>query len=476
MTPPGENGAIGAECGLPAEWASTTLDDLGTWTGGGTPKKSVPEYWDGDVPWVSPKDMKSIRLAGTRDHITEAAIDESAAKAFPANSIAIVVRSGILEHTLPIALLPFRAAANQDMKILTPRSETNPEWLLYALLGSASDIRERCRKHGTTVASIDFPKLRSYPLAVPPRTQQDCIVEAIDARIAGLGRGVGELGSAETALARFQASVLAAAVTGRLTPSVETSQSGAELLDEILRERQSDRSLAEPQPPPGIELPTGWTWATVDQLASLIQYGSSAKADKAAEGVPVLRMGNIWDGRLRLDDLKYLPADHAEFPKLLLETGDVLFNRTNSPELVGKAAVFGGEPTPCSFASYLIRVRLDHRYHPELLVYYLNSALGRAWVGSVVSQQVGQANVNGSKLKQLTVPVPPLEEQMMICKMAETELTVVEEMRNTIRNARARADALRRATLEAAVSGTLVPQDPSAMPTTEAFETAAATS
>ena len=106
------------------------------------------------------------------------------------------------------------------------------------------------------------------------------------------------------------------------------------------------------------ELPEGWCWATVDQVSTTVKYGSSAKTSLDLEGVPVLRMGNIQEGTLNLERLKHLPLDHSEFPKLLLANGDLLFNRTNSAELVGKTAVYRGRPDPCSFASYLISVRM----------------------------------------------------------------------------------------------------------------------
>src|SRR5262249_8511391 len=133
--------------------------------------------------------------------------------------------------------------------------------------------------------------------------------------------------------------------------------------------------------------------ATVDQCSSMIQYGSSAKANAHPVGVPVLRMGNLTlNGQLALDDLKFLPADHSEFPDLLLEPDDLLFNRTNSAELVGKTAIYAGEPSPCSFASYLIRVRLLPGVRPPILAIAINGGFGRAWIKKVVNQTVGQAN------------------------------------------------------------------------------------
>src|SRR5688572_27326807 len=108
----------------------------------------------------------------------------------------------------------------------------------------------------------------------------------------------------------------------------------------------------------GNSLPAGWCRAKIADCADFIQYGSSAKT-RSSFGVPVLRMGNLCqNGSLDLTHLKYLPETHSEFPLLLLRAGDLLFNRTNSADLVGKTAAYKGVPSPCSFASYLIRIRL----------------------------------------------------------------------------------------------------------------------
>ena len=126
------------------------------------------------------------------------------------------------------------------------------------------------------------------------------------------------------------------------------------------------------------ELPEGWVWMTVEQLSEFVRYGSSAKTSEDIDGVPVLRMGNIQGGELDLDQLKYLPRDHDEFPELLLKKGDLLFNRTNSAELVGKCAVYEGVPEVCSYASYLIGVRFPPGCDSRFIAMFINSVLGRA--------------------------------------------------------------------------------------------------
>lgn len=164
-------------------------------------------------------------------------------------------------------------------------------------------------------------------------------------------------------------------------------------------------------------------------------------------------MGNIIEGQLDTTDLKYLPAEHPEFPALLLHPGDILFNRTNSAELVGKTAVYTGTPNPCTFASYLIRVRLKPPCLPPYLAFYLNSMFGRQWVASVVNQQVGQANVNGSKLRALRLPLPPLAEQSHIVGEIERHFSRIDAGVAALKRIQANLRRQRAAILKAACEG-----------------------
>jgi type I restriction enzyme S subunit len=173
--------------GLDPGWHLLPLAELGTWCGGGTPSKQHAEFWlGGDIPWVSPKDMKRRILIATQDCITATAVEQSAAKRFPANSIGLVVRSGILEHTLPVALIPFEATANQDMRILTVKQDLDPMWALHALATFAEDIRRSCQKDGTTVASIEVPQMMQYKIPVPPMEEQKRIVLQLDRQLGSI--------------------------------------------------------------------------------------------------------------------------------------------------------------------------------------------------------------------------------------------------------------------------------------------------
>lgn len=138
------------------------LSDLGRWRGGGTPSKSIPEYWGGTIPWVSPKDMKGRKISCSQDAITQEAVENSTTSLIPKDSILFVVRSGVLRHTFPIALATREVAINQDLKALTVSDHCNANFLLHYLCCRSEEILASCMKSGTTVESIDTNSLQNY--------------------------------------------------------------------------------------------------------------------------------------------------------------------------------------------------------------------------------------------------------------------------------------------------------------------------
>ena len=161
------------------EW--TTLGEIGTWYGGGTPSKSNDEYWEnGTIPWISPKDMGRPIIDSSEDYITEEAVKNSSTKLVPANAIILVVRSSILDKILPSALTSVPTSLNQDMKAVMPQSDILPGYIAHLIRSRGDEILRAARKTGGSVASIDSKKLFSFRIPIPHLDEQARIVTILD--------------------------------------------------------------------------------------------------------------------------------------------------------------------------------------------------------------------------------------------------------------------------------------------------------
>lgn len=164
------------------------------------------------------------------------------------------------------------------------------------------------------------------------------------------------------------------------------------------------------------------TAALIDICCSKGQYGTSRKSNQDGNGVPILGMKHIQDGRLVYNDLSHADLDSAERKKYLLNRGDIIFNRTNSAELVGKSAVFDSEKEMV-FASYLIRFAIDQeKCDPRFINAYINSAQGRLFINSRMTRAIGQVNISASTMHEMIVPTPPLSYQRSMMNKYETQM------------------------------------------------------
>ena len=159
------------------------------------------------------------------------------------------------------------------------------------------------------------------------------------------------------------------------------------------------------------------------------QYGTSEKAN-GIKGIPILRMNNIVSGDLDTSDLKYIELSKKEFESLKLVKGDLLFNRTNSKELVGKTAVFNLKGD-FVFASYLIRIKIDDKKaDPNYINILFNSPIIRNQIDAISRQIIGQANVNTEELSSFKIPLPPLPKQKEIAKKVEAIRAEIAEIKS----------------------------------------------
>ena len=342
-----------------------------------------------------------------------------------------------------------------------------------------------------SMRNIGQERIGQIHLPLPPRAEQTRIVAKLEELLSDLDAGVAELQAAQKKLAQYRQSLLKAAVEGALTAAWraqhQPTETGAQLLQRILQERRARweaRQLAkfaeqgktppkdwqkkypEPVQPDTTdlpELPQGWVWASLDQLALDSSYGTSVKCGYESQGASVLRIPNVIARKLVLDDLKFASQPLDLHKSEYLAPGDILVVRTNgSVSLVGRAAEVT-EPLPGDFyfASYLLRVRcletsVVHRWVSALLA----SRQGRSWIESRAASSAGQHNLSLSTLLTIPIPLPPIVEQAEAMNALEAVLLSVSEQEQFLDKSLQQSTAQRQNILRAAFSGQLVAQDP----------------
>ena len=213
------------------------------------------------------------------------------------------------------------------------------------------------------------------------------------------------------------------------------------------------------------DLPDGWAWARIFSIAEDLPYGTAKKSSVSGR-IAVLRMGNIQSGEIDYGDLVF-SSDNDDIEKYTLKKGDLLFNRTNSAEWVGKTAIYRGN-IPAIYAGYLIRLRAF--INTEYLNAVMNSGYAKAYYNLVKTDGVNQSNINAKKLGAFLIPIPPFTEQVKIgSKIIEIlpAISVIHAEKGHIENFVTQAKAK---ILDLAIRGQLVPQDPNDEPASVLLE------
>lgn len=197
--------------------------------------------------------------------------------------------------------------------------------------------------------------------------------------------------------------------------------------------------------------PKSWPVGVIGDLLESVKYGSAEKAARTGD-VPILRMNNItYAGEMDLSDLKYITQEGAD-EKYLVRPGDILFNRTNSKELVGKTAVYDG-PTPMAYAGYLVRARTKPGQAPEYVSGFMNSSYGKATLQGMCKSIVGMANINAREFAAITIALPPTGVQTAYASIVRG----IHQRRRVLRSHSEKLDRLFAALQQRAFAGTLGP-------------------
>jgi type I restriction enzyme, S subunit len=412
----------------PQGWVKVQIKDIAETQSGGTPSTARKEYWDGDVPWINSGKLKDGVISEPSRYITALGLKESSARLFPKNTVVIALTGAT---TGKVGFLGFETSTNQSVTGIFPNDFYISKILFYQLVNLRKQILNKAL--GTAQPHINKRIVDETVVNVPPLAEQKRIADKLDKLFGHLDIVKTKLDRIPELLKQFRQQVLTQAVTGMLT-----------------EEWRND--------------PEVWQMLPLKSLVNSISYGTSKKSENSGT-IPVLRMGNLQNGKIDWADLKFT-SDKIEEEKYALVKGDVLFNRTNSPELVGKTSIYEGEQ-PAIYAGYLIRIKCSNNLNPYYLNYVLNSPYGRDWSWKVKSDGVSQSNINAKKLSEFLIPYPSLEEQQEIIKRIGQLFAIADNIEQRYNVLEKKAEAMPHAMLSKAFRGELVPQSPDDEPASE---------
>jgi len=363
-------------------------------------------------------------------------------------------------------------AIGRSVAAIRPRPTLETRYLYYQLQPWV--LKLRAASAGSAQGVISKKQLAEVPVTVPAIDEQRRIVAEIEKQFSRLDEAVANLKRVKAKLKRYGAAVLKAAVEGRLVPTEaelarrddRSYETGTQLLQRILETRRSQwkgkgkyKEPAAPDVTDLPDLPEGWVWASLDDIACDSGYGTSQKCSYENTGPAVLRIPNVQNGSLDLRDLKFAPSGFEVAPPDEIKVGDMLVIRTNgSKSLIGRAAVvLANPPRAISFASYLIRFRLVavDTLSSWVSVVWQTGRM-RSWIESRAATSAGQHNISMSVLATATVPIPPLAEQHRIVAEVDRRLSILGEVQAEVETNLTRGERLRHAVLSAAFIGSAI--------------------
>jgi type I restriction enzyme S subunit len=410
---------------LPNGWKLLIVEDLYYVVGGGTPSTAVLEYWNGDIPWITSADIYGLKDIRPRKQITQKGIDNSATSLVPTGSLIVVTRVSLGR----VALASFPLCFSQDSQALIARGKNVlPEYALYYLSQAAQNFIYLSR--GTTISGITKKQLKELPFPLPPLAEQERIVARIEELFTRLEAGTAALKRVQTGLKRYKGSVLKSACEGKLFGEKENG-----------------------------ELPEGWQWTQLGELATNVTSGSRGWAKYyTRDGDLFLRVGNFnrLTTEIDLHEIVQVNApDTAEGIRTRLKLKDILITITAD---VGMVGIVDEKIMHHRKKAYINQhvglVRLSSSDYAMYIAYALASdPLQKQFE----SKQYGatKKGFNLDDLKSLRIPLPPLDEQIRIVAEVERRLSVAKEIESAVEASLARTARLRQAVLKSAFEGRL---------------------
>lgn len=406
---------------IPEGWQMARADEIMEITRGASPRpKGDPELFGGDIPWVKigDVDVKNARYTTgeTEDTVTEKGAKKS--KLVDSDTL-LVSNSGTCGYPMFAGV---ESCVHDGWLILRDYEESlNPHYL-YEFINWKQEYLKSLAP-GSTQINLNTSRFGVLEINIPPLSEQRNIATI--------------LYNIEQAIEK----------TEEIIEQVDALKSGVvqQVFTEGTLDHESYRTTKSG------DVPEGWELARFEEVITDTRYGTDTKSNTNSNGYPTLRIPNVVNKRITVDDLKHTPLDEDEFDRLKLKDGDLLVIRTNgNPDYAGRCATFQERDEPFVFASYLIRVRVDEsRVRPAYVREFLNSRRGRSEMAGWIRSSAGNYNLSVGAMEKFQIPIPSLEEQDEIVE----KISGVEKTIETNRGYQNRLQRLKRGLMQDLLSG-----------------------
>jgi type I restriction enzyme, S subunit len=402
------------------DWKRTTVGETFRVVGGGTPSTAKPEFWKGNIAWITSADIDSFHTVQPRRWITNEAIRNSATNLVPKGSIIVVTRVGLGK----VAVAPEDLCFSQDSQALLPAKEKiDPKFAVLQLSQRVQSFKQISR--GTTINGVTKKQLLDVELLLPPLDEQQRIVAEIEKQFTRLDAGVASLKRVQTALKRYRAGVLKAACEGRLVSTACKD----------------------------------WKQATLSNVLTTIEAGKSFRCDERpplSHEVGVVKVSAVTWGTYNEQESKTCLDSKRLDTRFLIQPGDFLFSRANTIELIGACVIARKVTLPLMLSDKILRFRFVQYVEPEWVLYWLRSLFGRKEIERLATgNQMSMRNIGQERIRQIAIKLPPLDEQREIIAEVDRRLSVADELEATVTVNFRRAARLRRVILTDAFAGEL---------------------
>lgn len=369
---------------LPQGWEVKKLGEIGEIVTGSTPSKSNLDFYGKDYPFFKPSDFEQgYFLENAGDNLSKLGFDK--ARQLPPKTI-LVVCIGSLGK---VALTRVIGSCNQQINAIIPHKNIIAEYIYYYCISSKFQSILFSKAPQTTLAifnKTEFSKLEIiYPKDIK---EQERIVGILDESFA------------------------------KIDESIKILEQDLLNLDELMQSAlQKAFNPLKDNAKENYKLPQGWEWKSLGEISNLIQNGFAAsKNNEIPSGYVHLRTHNIsTDGNLNFDTLIKIKREFIKEKQSFIEKNDILFNNTNSTELVGKTALVT-QNYNYAFSNHLTKIKLKNQYNSKLVVFYFVLLLKNKYFEKICHQWIGQSGINIDKLKKIQIPLPPLKEQEQIAE------------------------------------------------------------